>query len=75
VSPLQQLQALIAWAQLRARTAARVTARRRKCGDEAGVSIVEWVIIVAVVAGLAIAVGAIIVSKVTAKANGINLGS
>jgi hypothetical protein len=75
VSPLHQLQALIAWARLRARTAARVTARRREGGDEAGVSIVEWVIIVAVVAGLAIAVGAIIVSKVTAKANGINLGS
>lgn len=42
---------------------------------ERGASIVEWVIIVAVLAGLAIAVGAIIVSKVTAKANGINLGS
>ncbi|MDQ6840217.1 MAG: hypothetical protein M3137_18265 [Actinomycetota bacterium] len=41
---------------------------------ERGASIVEWVIIVAVLAGLAIAVGAIIVSKVTAKANGINLG-
>lgn len=60
-----ELQAMIAW--LRARSAP---------GDDAerGASIVEWVIIVAVLAGLAIAVGAIIVSKVTAKANGINLG-
>ncbi len=60
-----ELQAIIAW--LRARSAPE--------GDtERGASIVEWVIIVAVLAGLAIAVGAIIVSKVTAKANGINLG-
>ncbi|MGI8753565.1 MAG: hypothetical protein ACR2MN_14885 [Acidimicrobiales bacterium] len=60
-----EVQALITW--LRARVAPG--------GDsERGASIVEWVIIVAVLAGLAIAVGAIIVSKVTAKANGINLG-
>jgi hypothetical protein len=41
--------------------------------DERGEGAVQWVIIVAIVAALAIAVGAIIVSKVTAKANNINL--
>jgi hypothetical protein len=41
--------------------------------DERGEGVVQWVIIVAIVAALAIAVGAIIVSKVTAKANNINL--
>lgn len=60
-----ELQVIFAW--LRARSA-------REGDTERGASIVEWVIIVAVLAGLAIAVGAIIVSKVTAKANGINLG-
>ena len=40
--------------------------------DERG-EIVPWVIIVAVTAVLAIAVGAIIVDKVTTKANHINL--
>ncbi|MDQ2727561.1 MAG: hypothetical protein M3Y91_06805 [Actinomycetota bacterium] len=60
-----ELQTLVTW--LRARAAPGADAER-------GASIVEWVIIVAVLAGLAIAVGAIIVSKVTAKANGINLG-
>jgi hypothetical protein len=44
-------------------------------GDERGESVVQWVIIVAVVAALAIAVGAIIVAKVTAKANNINLNN
>lgn len=40
--------------------------------DEDG-SVVETVIITAVFAALAIAIGAIIVSKVTAKANSVNL--
>ena len=40
--------------------------------DEAGT--VEKVILTAIFAALAIAVGAIIVSKVTTKANSINLG-
>ena len=40
--------------------------------DEAG-TVVEKVILTAIFAGLAIAVGAIIVAKVTAKANSINL--
>ena len=40
--------------------------------DEAG-TVVEKVILTAIFAALAIAVGAIIVAKVTAKANSINL--
>ena len=40
--------------------------------DDAG-SVVETVIITAIFAALAIAVGAIIVAKVTAKTNSINL--
>jgi hypothetical protein len=43
-------------------------------GDERGIETIEWVIIAAIAAGLAIAVGAVIVAKVTAKANSINLG-
>jgi hypothetical protein len=43
--------------------------------DERGEGVVQWVIIVAIVAALAIAVGAIIVAKVTAKANNINLNN
>jgi hypothetical protein len=42
--------------------------------DERGIETIEWVIIAAIAAGLAIAVGAVIVSKVTGKANRINLG-
>jgi hypothetical protein len=50
---------------------------RARCGatggwDDAG-TVVEKVILTAVFAGLAILVGAIIVAKVTAKANTINL--
>ena len=41
-------------------------------GDEEG-SVVEKVILTAVFAALAIAVGAIIVAKITAKASSINL--
>jgi hypothetical protein len=50
---------------------------RVRCGvaerwDDAG-TVVEKVILTAIFAALAIAVGAIIVAKVTAKANTINL--
>jgi len=50
---------------------------RIRCGaaggwDESG-TVVEKVILTAIFAALAIAVGAIIVAKVTAKANTINL--
>jgi hypothetical protein len=48
---------------------AKLSAVRR---DEAGTT-VETVILTAVFAALAVAVGAIIVAKVTAKANSINL--
>ncbi len=58
-----QLQPLVWW--LRGRIALAQT-------DERG-EIVPWVIIVAVTAALAIAVTAIIVDKVTTKANHINL--
>ncbi|HVC71814.1 MAG TPA: hypothetical protein VNC61_16280 [Acidimicrobiales bacterium] len=61
---LLQTQAL--WMFLRTRYLGSKTA------DEGG-SVVETVIITAVFAGLAIAVGLIIVAKVTSKANSINL--
>jgi hypothetical protein len=54
------------WTYLKERT------RARGSWDDAG-SAVEKVILTAIFAALAIAVGAIIVSKVTAKANSINL--
>lgn len=58
-----QMQPIVWW--LRSRVA---VARSDQRGE-----IVPWVIIVAVTAALAIAVGAIIVDKVTTKANHINL--
>jgi hypothetical protein len=60
-------QVILVWTYLRARV------ESRGGWDETG-SVVETVIITAIFAALAIAVGAIIVSKVTAKANTINLG-
>jgi hypothetical protein len=54
------------WTYLKSKT------RARGSWDDAG-SAVEKVILTAIFAALAIAVGAIIVSKVTAKANSINL--
>ena len=59
-------QIAVLWTYLRARVDAAGG------WDEAG-TVVEKVILTAVFAALAIAVGAIIVSKVTAKANTINL--
>ena len=59
-------QVVLLWSYLRNRT------RAAGGWDEAG-TVVEKVILTAVFAALAIAVGAIIVSKVTAKANSINL--
>jgi hypothetical protein len=58
-----ELQPMLWW--LRGRVAAT-------SADDRG-EVVPWVIIVAVTAALAIAVGAIIVAKVTSKANNINL--
>jgi hypothetical protein len=59
-------QIIVLWNYLRART------RAAGGWNETG-TVVEKVILTAVFAALAIAVGAIIVSKVTAKANSINL--
>lgn len=59
-------QIVMIWSYLRA----RVEARDWK--NEAG-SVVETVIITAIFAALAITIGAIIVAKVTAKTNSINL--
>jgi len=61
---IMQTQAL--WVYLRSRYVDRVLP------DERG-SVVETVIITAVFAALAIAIGTIIVLKVTSKANSINL--
>lgn len=60
-------QIVVIWTYLRARAAVSGGF------DEAG-TVVEKVILTAIFAALAIAVGAIIVTKVTAKANSINLG-
>jgi hypothetical protein len=59
-------QVVLLWSYLRVRLGARGG------WDEAG-TVVEKVILTAIFAALAIAVGAIIVTKVTAKANSINL--
>ncbi len=59
-------QITVLWTYLRARCNAAGG------WNEAG-TVVEKVILTAVFAGLAIAVGAIIVAKVTTKANSINL--
>jgi hypothetical protein len=60
-------QVVVLWTYLRARVGASGG------WDEAG-TVVEKVILTAVFAALAIAVGIIIVGKVTAKANSIDLG-
>jgi hypothetical protein len=61
-------QVVVLWTYLRARVGVSGG------WDEAG-TVVEKVILTAVFAALAIAVGIIIVGKVTAKANSIDLGS
>lgn len=60
-------QVAVLWTYVRARVAASGG------WDEAG-TVVEKVILTAIFAALAIAVGIIIVGKVTAKANSIDLG-
>ena len=59
-------QVVVIWTYLRARFDLSAG------WDDAG-TVVEKVILTAIFAALAIAVGAIIVSKVTSKANSINL--
>ena len=61
----QQIAVLVSYLRARCRAAGG--------WNEAG-TVVEKVILTAIFAALAIAVGAIIVAKVTAKANSINLG-
>jgi hypothetical protein len=60
-------QIVVLWTYLRSHT------RAAGGWNETG-TVVEKVILTAIFAALAIAVGAIIVAKVTAKANSINLG-
>jgi Flp pilus assembly pilin Flp len=55
---------------LRVLLAGRIQTRR----SERGASAVEWVLISALLIGVAIAVGAIIMAKLTGKANDLNLG-
>jgi hypothetical protein len=52
----------------------RIDQARGRVVDDRGASLVEWVIITAILATLALGIGVIIIAKVTAKANGINLG-
>jgi uncharacterized protein (UPF0261 family) len=59
-------QLMMIWAYIRARS-------ERIGGMNDIGSVVETVIITAIFAALAIAIGAIIVSKITAKTNSINL--
>lgn len=56
---------------LRVLLAGRIQRIRR---SEHGASAVEWVLISALLIGVAIAVGAIIMAKLTGKANDLNLG-
>jgi hypothetical protein len=51
----------------------RARARRRDDARDVGASVVEWVIITALLVGLAIAVGAILVPLITNKAKTIQL--
>jgi hypothetical protein len=56
---------------LRVLVEGRIQRARR---SEVGASAVEWVLISALLIGVALAVGAIILAKLQAKANSINLG-
>ena len=56
----------------------RIGRLNRRAADsprDRGASLVEWVIITAILATLALAVGAIIIARITAKANTIKLGA
>lgn len=48
------------------------TRRLRQRGDE-GASVVEWLLITTLVAGAAIAIGAIVIGRFTTKANELDL--
>jgi hypothetical protein len=66
---LDEIQVL--WCYLRVAVRSSILVDRLERNEEG--SAVEKVILTAIFAALAIAIGAIIVSKVTAKANSINL--
>jgi hypothetical protein len=53
----------------------RAVARSNDDRRDVGASVVEWVIITALLVGLAIGVGAVIVKAVNDKAKSINLGA
>lgn len=51
----------------------RRRSRRLAGGRDAGVSVVEWLLITTIIAGAAIAIGAIVVAEFTSKANELDL--
>ena len=51
----------------------RITARVRRGDSELGASVVEWVVITALVVTMALAVGVVIATRVTGKANELDL--
>ncbi|GAA4237221.1 hypothetical protein GCM10022254_48800 [Actinomadura meridiana] len=61
-------------AYLRAQVAVRLARLRAEEQRDRGASAIEWAIITAILALLAITIGAIITKKVTDKANTINTG-
>ncbi|MFG2089309.1 MULTISPECIES: Flp family type IVb pilin [unclassified Spirillospora] len=60
---------------LRAMAGARIARMRAPDERDRGASAIEWAIITAILALLAITIGAVITKKVTDKANTINTGS
>ncbi|MGP4024890.1 Flp family type IVb pilin [Actinomadura sp. 3N407] len=59
---------------LRAMAGARIARMRAPEEHDRGASAIEWAIITAILALLAITIGAVITKKVTEKANTINTG-
>lgn len=59
---------------LRAMAGARIARMRAPQERDRGASAIEWAIITAILALLAITIGAVITKKVTDKANTINTG-
>jgi Flp pilus assembly pilin Flp len=59
---------------LRAQLAARLHRLRSEADRSRGASAIEWAIITGILAAIAIAVGAIIKSKVSSAANSISTG-
>ncbi len=47
--------------------------RRLAGGRDAGVSVVEWLLLTTIIAAAAIAIGAIVIGKFTSKANELDL--